>query len=341
MSKDFLGPALTGLMVQDLMQTVVPWTLFEGRGAILERAFERAWGHEAPDGVGSLALPTSDLDGIQDRWFPRLLLNGTNDTTGQRMIAGTLPIRDANGHQVIVNALDQHAFLFPPDDGKPVPDLRLSTAAHNSARFPVVSPGGVLNNGGSAVVDGGYFENFGAATLVDLLDYLKERRRGPERPTRIIRPILIQISSDPDLGDQLGQDVPMETEIDGSLLKTGLKNRLWNLVGDPMGGVLSPRSARGVLAGQRLRLWAADIGFGDDRARIVEPLWLHFRMDKPSESVPGCKELAEVAAEPPLGWVLSQDSRDTIDHMINCVPHNADQMEKLVSAITATATPRQ
>jgi hypothetical protein len=333
MTHDFLGPTLTGLMVQDLMQSAVPVTMFEGRGAILEQAFERAWARQVPDGIGSLARPLQEVGTTGDRWFPRLLLNGTNTVTGQRMIAGTLSLLDSNGEQVIVNALDQHAFLFPAKDGKPVTDLRLSTAAHNSARFPVVSPGGVLNNGGSAVVDGGYFENFGAATLFDLLTYIKMRRRGPERPHRILKPIIIQISSDPALGRQLSENAP-PTEVNGALFTLfgrPFHNRLWNLIGAPVGGILTPRGARGVLAAQHLRLWDLDIGLGDDRARIDDPVWLHFRMDLPDRRVPGCEETIET--EPPLGWVLSAEARASINEMIRCVEHNSTEMRKLVAAI--------
>ena len=50
--------------------------------------------------------------------------------------------------------------------GKKVDDVRLSTAAHNSARFPLISPPGSICNQDQAIVDrivdGGYFENYGA-----------------------------------------------------------------------------------------------------------------------------------------------------------------------------------
>src|SRR3982751_6448640 len=45
-------------------------------------------------------------------------------------------------------------------------DVRLSTAAHNSARFPFISPPGSVRNQDQKlvdrIVDGGYFENYGA-----------------------------------------------------------------------------------------------------------------------------------------------------------------------------------
>lgn len=55
-------------------------------------------------------------------------------------------------------------------------DVALSTAATMSARFPVVSPHGNIRNGRSLVdrvVDGGYYENFGALTALELADQLR------------------------------------------------------------------------------------------------------------------------------------------------------------------------
>ena len=78
-------------------------------------------------------------------------------------------------------------------------DFRVSTAVNNSARFPYVAPAGTLRKDGkdtAHIVDGGYFENFGAGTAAELL----ARRASPFRSKGMkVRPIVIQISSDPDL----------------------------------------------------------------------------------------------------------------------------------------------
>ncbi len=51
-------------------------------------------------------------------------------------------------------------------------DVRLSTAAHNSARFPIISPPGAIRNREhqivDRIVDGGYFENYGALSAMEL-----------------------------------------------------------------------------------------------------------------------------------------------------------------------------
>src|SRR5688572_25160282 len=77
-------------------------------------------------------------------------------------------------------------------------DLRVSTAAHNSARFSWVSPAGtIIDASGRSrghVLDGGYFENYGAVTLLETVRATLLELRG-----RKLLPIIIQISSDPEL----------------------------------------------------------------------------------------------------------------------------------------------
>jgi len=340
LSADFLGPAITGLMYQDLLQSFLPVPVLEGRGAILERAFETAWALHAPagaDGLRTGLAALTPLAGPGEPWTPRLLLNATNSTTGQRMIAATTALRDeiGRGHvtDVIVDALDQHDYLAPSTSGQH-PDMRLSTAAHNSARFPVISPGGVWPRGRSMAVDGGYFENYGAETLLDLVSYLRERSR-LQRPSRPIQPIVVQISSDPTIGDTLS-DGTADPEVPGGLFGTSWLSRLWNFVHGPLGGILSARTARGVLAAKDLRLWTESIGLGD--RHIKEPLWLHFKMPRPEdvERKSGCDR--EESISPPLGWVLSAQSRRAIDDMIPCVAHNREEMKRLVDVLAPVTT---
>ena len=61
-------------------------------------------------------------------------------------------------------------------------DVRLSTAATNSARFPVISPPGAVRNRKDNVVDrivdGGYIENYGAITAMELAVAINAVRAG-------------------------------------------------------------------------------------------------------------------------------------------------------------------
>ncbi len=80
--------------------------------------------------------------------------------------------------------------------GKPVAfDLRLSTAVSMSARSPVVSPHANLRDRSQQIVDsavdGGYFDNSGAVTAVEIARALKA-------VDRRLRPFVVQVSSEPE-----------------------------------------------------------------------------------------------------------------------------------------------
>ena len=78
-------------------------------------------------------------------------------------------------------------------------DVRASTAAHNSARFTYVSPAGDLGNRNGSVIDGGYFENYGALTALELARAAKEALKD-EGPA--IKLVFLLISSDPGLDEK-------------------------------------------------------------------------------------------------------------------------------------------
>jgi hypothetical protein len=66
-----------------------------------------------------------------------------------------------------------HSGVTDLPNARDGPDVRLSTAALTSARYPIVSPPGMIraknhSKIGSAVVNGGYFENAGLRTAMDI-----------------------------------------------------------------------------------------------------------------------------------------------------------------------------
>ena len=73
-------------------------------------------------------------------------------------------------------------------------DVRLSTAVTMSARFPVISPHGNIRGASGMiadrVVDGGYYENFGAVTALELADVLRVQFK--------LRPKIILINNEPE-----------------------------------------------------------------------------------------------------------------------------------------------
>ena len=192
---DFLGPTfLTGLYA-DLTQRFLPGALLPDRAAALERSWEQAW-HKALPHTAGLEHPFHELWPRNAEWLPALLINGTSEKSGRRIITSNLRI----DHDRFPDAIDFFGGVHTAGD------IPISTAIHNSARFPYIDAAGTLVTARRAmtdrIVDGGYFENFGASTIYDLLAALN-RIKG-DRPVKFF---VVQISSDPDLAGQAQRDI--------------------------------------------------------------------------------------------------------------------------------------
>jgi len=145
---DFLAPALSCLMTRDIGSTLLR-TRWPDRGIALERAFERSWRETM--NTGRLEEGFDRLwDG--DRRAPNLFLNATEADSAERAVFSNVSLAGADG------GIQAYADRAP---------LRLSTAMMLSARFPYISP--EARAGDYRFVDGGYFDNSGAATLLDVV----------------------------------------------------------------------------------------------------------------------------------------------------------------------------
>jgi hypothetical protein len=185
LTADFLAPALASLVFVDTPSSFLPDFGQDDRGTVLEKTFESA-------SRGLLKRPFLSLfpykkdTTVKGRapWRPILLLNATHEETGRRIITGHVLIE----RNVFIDSLDALHVL-----GK---DVRASTAAHNSARFTYISPAGDLGNKRGSVIDGGYFENYGALSALELARAARLELID-EKPG--IKLIILMISSDPDL----------------------------------------------------------------------------------------------------------------------------------------------
>ena len=186
LEQDFLGPTLVTLMFPDLLQRFLPVPVFEDRAMTLEQSFEKSWRLAA--GNDRFAQPFASLYGDA----PWLFLNTTLVETGERAVFAPVQMSDT------LAAIDAVTML-----GTQVP---LSTVVHNSARFPYVSPAGVVQRRDNApgdlrrhwtrLVDGGYVDNAGALTALELLRLvLRERDRLLEKYGVRLEPFVIQITN--------------------------------------------------------------------------------------------------------------------------------------------------
>jgi hypothetical protein len=278
LSEDFLSPAVASMLYPDLAQRLLFWPIERfDRALALEAAWERAWQRHMP-GRNRLAEPLDRLWDDKVHWTPALFLNATWVETGKRLIASNVQIVVPGADEDFADVEDAQRFFAPRS-------LALSTAAHMSARFTYVSPAGTLVKDGKVhgrVVDGGYFENSGATTTLEVLLTIDQLALEDERWKKV-DPIVIHISNepvDPSSGPQTLRAAPENPTI---------APRHWlNEVLSPFSTLLNTRSARGTYARESLR-W-----------HVGPSHFLLFGLCRRSTNLP-------------LGWVLSQSTRDRME----------------------------
>jgi hypothetical protein len=192
LQSDFLAPAIASMVFADGPSNFLPDFGQVDRGTALEWSFEDgSKGHLAHSFL-SFFPARADL---AKAWRPALLLNATHLETGRRIIASNLRIEK----DTFLDSFDELGLLGS--------DMRASTVAHNSARFTYVSPAGklVARTGSDAkpatanrgyVIDGGYFENYGALTALELA---RSARQAIKDKGHSVKLVILQISSDPTL----------------------------------------------------------------------------------------------------------------------------------------------
>jgi hypothetical protein len=287
---DFLGPTLGSLLYPDLMQRFVPTPVFEDRAAALEQAWEARWRAVAAD--NRLQKPFLDLWPDHHPW-PALLLNATSVRSGGRVITSNLALTGSD-MGMTVDASDLLAVSNA--------DLPASTAANNGARFPLFGPVGVLRTHGAAsaglapaqdlIVDGGYFEDFGAATLLETLDVLEEAAHRHNIPIRIV---VIQIIGEPAV------EMP---KMGGSVVPRGFFG--------PLTTLLKTRDARGAAATEALARHVAANG------GVYVPLRLG--ISPTGETAPLSWSLSAIAQHViDVQWTLA--CRNEIANLMNLTMH--------------------
>lgn len=290
---DALAPTLAAMLQPELVQRIVPWPRFPGRDRALEQSWEASWSEaltRRSDGVGGrvddgFRLGLLQMYARHPGRLPSLFLNATTVETGDPIIISNCVIRE--NKRAPAQSEEEAGGVPAANDALVLlgSDLPLSRAAGLSARFPYVSPAGTLRHKGSDllhVIDGGYFENTGAATAASLLRILS---RVADDERREVRLVLVTISFGGELsslGSVIATD-PYSAKLTGA--QQGLKESL-----SPVRGLLNTRAARGRRALAEARSEA------DDLVRFV---------------------LVQGKIELPLGWLLAGRSRDSMDYQLD------------------------
>jgi hypothetical protein len=295
LGQDFLSSAIAAMLYPDFAQRFWPVPIqFLDRGHWLEKSWEQAWrvtarkhGHD----------DNRFAEGFRSLWkqgnpyVPALLLNATSVERGNRIITSNIRI-------------NPDEFLASDDlmnKIAPATDLPLSTAAHLSARFTYVSPAARFVSDNSHAVDGGYFENSGATTGVDILRKISLLQKDPNKQAIFadVSPKVIMISNSPvgtafwkqqcpDQNNKEKENRTIERELSHHKPTSLLEDAL-----APAYALLNTRDARGVYAQRAIGY--VNNGFSADPKKQV-----YFF------------SLAQTTVPLPLGWMLSNRAADAI-----------------------------
>lgn len=303
MTRDLLSPLLAAMFTVDQMQLLLPFALPHDRGTALERGFSRAFQEAFPTPSGRFnpfdpAFPFSGLYGTASNsaspraWTPLLVLNATDVHTGMRVLQAGVDLAGNDSAAEVVPLRFEQIFPAAIDkSAKPGASTETSFvgAVHNSARFSYASPAG-LRVGSTAepalqVVDGGYFENSGTTTLLDLLRAYDPGAVGTKRI------VVIHIRNDPDDASKS----PTSAFESSNSLAAGdsgepASKKIYGEILPPPKTLLETRGARGAYAREALFRYVGDLPRVSE-PKAVAPLHLTIELEKRARGYPL-----------PLGW---------------------------------------
>ena len=330
LGQDFLSPAIAAMLYPDFIQRFWPWPyMFLDRGRWLEQSWERAWREAAnKNGLADdrLAEPFSSLWENHQVYVPALFLNATSVENGNRVIASNIRIKAGPDQQ--------EQFLGAEDlvdKIKPAVDVPLSTAAHLSARFTYVSPAARFRSDRTHAVDGGYFENSGATTALDILRQVNVILNNSNSKAEFadVIPKIIMISNSPTgtaFGNRKSKDLSKtrRTTIAREISHYKPGSFLEDAVA-PAYALLHTREARGVYAqraiGRAQQIFYSERGLPQDPHRQV-----YFF------------SLAQTSVPLPLGWMLSNRAAEAIQHELDDLKSSPRGLVTIVDEYNNRAT---
>lgn len=170
------------------------------------RWLEDTWSNKyrSETGLNTFDENLSDLylnkDGSYNYDLPSLVLNATFVETGQKAIISNLHFEInnsifADSRHPFKDVIDVHEFI----DFR---DFPLKTAASLTSRFPIITNGGLISNdtykSSGHVVDGGYYDNTGLATLGEIYFALEDEIARFETMGVKIIPFIIYLKNSKD-----------------------------------------------------------------------------------------------------------------------------------------------
>lgn len=341
---EYLAPTVGWALFVDLPLALIRRDGGTDRGEVLERAWERSW----IDAKGKQStLATGLFEGRRAHPFPLLLLNGTKVQDSCRFETSVLDEsiklaqRDENNETLVEDCLSMRLFerssnhyVKPADRARWAlassedlvdylckdQDVRLSTAALMSARFPYILSSGRLPkcDGSTAVnlVDGGYFDTSGASPVVELWDKLKPQVETQNQGSgTCVVPVFLQIDN-----GYASEPSPAK------------RSRPWES-SVPLQTLRGSRDAREANARQAAALAFGSESFGERTASGATGV-----LDRVAHIYPR----AHPGSKAPLGWTLSSSSMKDLRLQLQ-TEANGLEIEKVrewfSSGLTCTRAP--
>ena len=158
---DYFTTTMVGLLGRDMLASALGIAPWPDRARLMEQAWET---HAAPHQV-DMKVTIGDICKDKNYEVPLLFANTFDVDSGKKGIIAP----------VLLNNLDFPATIMLEQEIKDPGDLRLSTAAFLSARFPYISPSAKLD-GRHHFTDGGTWDNSGAETSLQVLNVFERVR---------------------------------------------------------------------------------------------------------------------------------------------------------------------
>jgi hypothetical protein len=324
LGQDFLSPALASMLYPDFVQRFLPFPVphFD-RGRALELGWEKGWRNTMANNRFAGSFVDLWKPGPRE-WMPSLFLNGTSVEKGNRIITTNLRLTT-----VFLDAEDAASKLA--DDRVPATkaacNIPLSTAADMSARFTYVSPAGRFPNG-SHVVDGGYFENSGATTALEIVTRIKDVCRFHNITNVDVK--VIMISNNPRKGLISIAPAKPAPEPPGPK-RSEPTTRQGDFLGDltaPPYALLNTRDARGVFAQKAIAREQRRFKAGEEKELTTEltpstPDIIYFG-------------LRDTEVPLPLGWMLSREAAEAMRDQLylnDDVVKNGEAMDEVLKSL--------
>ncbi len=221
LDEDFLSPLLGVGLFPNIFQAILPFSVERlNRSAAFANIIAEPW-QTRP---GATVNPFSES--VTGAWHPErsggaLILNMTDVDRGYQIVAAPFSVRsnrrqDESAFESVERILNKAP---DQDDAKWTvgEDLKIGSAVALSAGFPVVIGSGYLKRqwGKQAtargLADGGYYENSGVETLLQIIDQLRDREigRAPGKDPEISIHVIILDSQYPPDPDQSALFTPI------------------------------------------------------------------------------------------------------------------------------------